>query len=115
MKSEKTIYSGLLKAGFSCTSKANKTEYDGSIGEYVTYMKARYTKTVGKGQIIVTQDGSEISITFPNFTERDKFLKTIKAEQAKGYIYTSNQYYWIGVRIESSSNNLTVTLVGLDG
>lgn len=114
MRSEKAIYTSLLKAGFTCTSKKYFTVYDESISEYITYLKASYSKTVsGAGKILVQQDWGEIKISFPNITERDKFAKTIKAEQSKGYIYTTSQYYWVGVRIEISG--YTMRLVELGG
>lgn len=112
MKGDKEIYSVLLKAGFTCTSKKKKTYYDEPISEYVTYLEATYTKAVSGGKIIVKQDMHGITITFPNTTEKDNFLKTIKAEQAKGYIYTTDDYYWVGVRIELNDNTIVLVEKG---
>lgn len=113
MKSDNAIHSALLKAGFTCTSKKNLSEYDESIDERVTYMKATYTKAVSGGKIIVKKDWGDVTISFPNTNEKNKFLQTIKAEQSKGYIYTSTNYYWVGVRIETGGN--TIRLVALGG
>lgn len=112
MKPENVIYSSLLRAGFSCTYKKYFTEYDESVSEYVTYLKATYVKAVSGGKIIVKQDWFGSIISFPNKTERDKFLKTIKAEQTKGYIYTSDKYYWLGVRIEVNGNTIKLFATG---
>lgn len=115
LKSDKAIYSSLIKAGFSCTSKRNVTEYDGGLEEYVTYLKAKYSKAASVGTIYVDQDGRDITITFPNMAEKNRFLQTVKAEQTKGYIYSSSQYYWVGVRIETSSNSFTLRIVANGG
>lgn len=101
MKSENAINSSLLKAGFSCYSKKKLTEFDDGLGEYVTYILAKYYKAVKGGNIYVNQEGCNITITFPNASEKNKFLQTVKSVKEKGYIFTSTNYYWIGVRIES--------------
>lgn len=103
----------MLKAGFSCISKKNVREYDDAIGEYYTILKAHYSKVVsGGGKILITQEGGDITITFPNMAEKNKFLQTVKAEKSKGYLFTSDKYYWVGVRVESANNSFTVRVVG---
>ena len=112
MKSENAIYSSLLKAGFSCYSKKNAREYDEGLDEYVTYVMAKYSKPIQGGKIFVDQEGRFVTITFPNVSEKNKFLQTVKAEQAKGLIFSTLDYYWIGVRIESDG---IIVRVGVNG
>lgn len=111
-KSQKAVYNSLLNAGFTCLSKKNVREYDDALEEYYTYMKAKYTKTVSGGKIIVNQDNLSYTITFPNATEKNKFLKTIETEEAKGKIYESNQHPWVGVRFETEGNVVRVITRG---
>ncbi len=116
MKSDQSISASLLKAGFSCISKKIVREYDEPTGDYYTILKAKYSKAVaGGGKIFVIQDGCDVTITFPNMAEKNKFLKTVNAEKSKGYIYSSEKYYWVGVRVESASNSYTVRVVGNGG
>lgn len=112
MKSQEKVISDLLKAGFTCTSKKNETVYDESIGEYDTYIKATLSKPVAGSQIIVKEDWGDTTIIFPNASERDKFLATIKAEEAKGRIFTTNEAYWVGVRIETEGNKIRLVAQG---
>lgn len=119
LKESEDIQSALLKIGFTCTSKKNNYneetdsyEYCEETDSYEPFEKATYTKNVSAGKIDVLLYNGDVDITFPNAAEKNKFLTTIKAEQAKGYIYTSTRYYWVGVQIEKEGNTVRLLYLG---
>lgn len=119
VKSDGAINSSLLNAGFKCNSKKQARIFDDSIGEYISYMKAQYSKTTSSGTIYVNMEFDGIHITFPSAAEKNKFITNIKAKgyRSNGYgtfqIPGNESAYWVGVRIEVEGN--VVYIVGGQG
>lgn len=114
VKSDEAINSSLLKAGFKCTSRKKMKDYDDSIGEYVTYTEAQYSRTTSTGTIYVDLDWEGLHIRFPNAAEKNKFIATAtsKGYRSQGggaYQMAGNEAaYWVGVTLRGTGNSVYI-------
>lgn len=114
VKSDNAINSSLLQAGFKCVSKKKMRDFDDSIGEYVTYTEAQYSRNSSQGTTFVDLDWDGIHIRFPNAAEKNKFIATVTA---KGYRHQgggeykmpgNDAAYWVGVTIRVTGNSIFI-------